>query len=601
MTSLTDRDAQLAALGASWARASSGAGQVVLLEGPVATGKTSLLRAFADSVGGTGARVQQASCAATERSLSLGVAGQLFLGIDLPEAFRKRTSALIEQAETGNTGILPGLCRELFELAAARPVLITVDDVQHADPTSSTWLVYLARRLAGAPVLLVLAGDLAEDSDFGATRAELLRLAHCTTTRVAPLSAHGVTELLTRRFGGPGAGQFAATFHAASGGNPLLLAALVEDRRAGRSEEYQQALRECARRCGPVAVRVAQAMALIGEPAEPSVVGAVLDLDVDVAGRAMRCLAAAGLLDGVLTGPGRAALLADLPVADRAVLHGRAARELAQRGAPATAVAAQIVASGGAASPECGGALSEAAQLHLLAGEIRAAVRCLAHAITHGADDHEATANRVRLAGLEWRADPVAAARRLGPLVAEARAGRLSAAEQVELCRQLAWHGRDDEAAVIIDRLCTSEDDEWRAFELWLSATHPRLVPPRRSPVPRRQSAQGARPRSAVVLADVLVHAHPEQAATRCEQLLQETELYQDMATPEESPVDVLLPDAGTQPRRTGWAGPSCPRWRPRSRCGAAISPARSSRAAPPSTCSPCRDGGRRPDCRWAP
>lgn len=477
--SLADRDAQLAALSAHWARARSGAGQVVLVEGPVATGKTALLHApltepdqpphallpgAAPLTGACRPLVLRASCSPDEASLPLGVAAQLILGLDLPADFRSRATALINRALHANSmRLLHDLSRELLELAARTPLLITVDDVQHADQLSMSWLSCLARRLAAAPILLLIAGD-------PAARSELLRLPHCVTMQVTPLSERGVTDLLRERFGAPVAVRSGHTFFAASGGNPLLLNALLDDWRAGRGvagSGYQRALLDCVRRCGHIALRVAQAVALLGEPA---LVGALLDLDTDTVADAIRLLESAGLL--VAHESGRAGLLADLPPGERAALHSGAARLLHDRGAASTVVARHIVAGGG--NPLPNGILLDAAETQLLDGDFRAALACVEHA--------GAVPARLRLALLDQCADPAIAAGQLTSLVADTG---LTTDQQAEVCRHLLWHGRETEAAAIIATLPFDSEPRLHDFESWLAGTHPGLAPRRldRSPV----------------------------------------------------------------------------------------------------------------------
>jgi DNA-binding CsgD family transcriptional regulator len=553
MLRLVDRDAQLAALQHRWSRACAGAGGVTLLEGPVATGKTALLHTFGDLVEPASAWQLSATCSPAEQALPLGVASQLFLGPDLPPEFRSRTSALIETATTGTVQVLHELCRELLELATRTPLLIMVDDVQHADPLSTQWLLFLARRLTVAPVLLVLAGDLVANSGFAPTRAELLRLPHCASTPVAPLSDRAVTELVEQRCGRPTAARLSGTFFAASRGNPLLLNALLEDWRTGREtagNSYQQALLDCLRRSGPCALRVAQGLALLEEPASATFLGTLLDLDPDLVSRIVHTLETAGLLaNGMIAHEhGRAGLLADLPAPERASLHGNAAHLLHSHGAPATTVARHILAGPG------GGNIAtvlEAADAHLLADHIPAALDCLAHAVEHGTEARGVATARARLASVEWCVDPATAARHLTPLLAATQAGLLTVAQRIDLCRQLIWRGRVEEAATIVDQL-PDTDAQVRSFRTWLACTHPRLWSPRTCEVTSGLRFSG-------ILADVLLHGQSEQIVVRCEQLFQESQVHRDIRWPNDSPLVSLLPGvyAGALDATASW----CDRW----------------------------------------
>lgn len=561
MLRLVDRDAQLAELGLRWSQARSGAGSVTLVEGSVATGKTELLHTFGDLVqDGVPVRLR-ATCSPAERSLPLGIGGQLALGRDLPAEFRAHTTELLDRAVsvTGaeSVAVLNDLCRELFELAARTPVLITVDDAQHADPLSMVWLLCLARRLATVPMLLVLAGDLSSCPGFASTRTDLLRLRHCASTHLAPLSEAALTQLLSRRCGSPAADRLSGTFFAASGGNPLLFNALLEDWRAGRGiagSGYQRALLDCVRRSGPCALRVAQGLALLDQPAPAALLAALLDLDADLVADIVGALEAAGLLvDGAVAHEnGRSGLLADLPPGERAALHRGAARLQHERGAPATAVARHIVAGAG---DEDVAIVLDAADAHLLADDLPAALECLAHAVEHSTEHRSAATARARLAKVEWCVDPVTAARHLTPLVADARAGLLTVAQRIDLCRQLIWRGRMQEAAGVVDQL-PDNDTQVRSFRLWLACTHPRLVPAR-----QRCRTGDVLPglRFSAVLADVLLHGRPEQVVARCEQLFQESQVHRDVRWPNDSPLVSLLPGvyAGALEATAIW----CERW----------------------------------------
>ncbi len=560
---LTERDEQLAALDARWSRARTGAGQLVLVEGAAATGKTELLHTFGQVVEDHEPLRLQATCSPAERALPLGVVGQLFLGLDLPAAARTRTEALIERITPGGDNVtsMHSLCRELVELAVRAPMLITVDDVQHADPTSTLWLLCLARRIASARVLVVLAGDPGPYPDFAPTRTELLRLPHSGVIHTALLSRQGVDTFLAGTFGPLTTQLLTDPFHAASGGNPYLLTALVDDLRAGRGiagRGYQQAMLDCVRRCGPLALRVAQGLAVLGRPSP--LVSTLLDIGPDAVADTVHTLDTAGLLvkGGVAHRSGRSALLAVLPARERVRLHSAAARLLHEQGAPATTVAQHIVAGASDESFPWREILADAAETHLLDNQVPAAMQCLEHTIRHSADDRGAARGRARLALVEWCADPVVAARHLTPLVAAAEAGLLSVGECVEVCRQLLWHGRDDEAATVLDRLCALDDHEARAFELWLACTHPRLVRRGQRPVVRRQPRSVARvpawQRFSVALADIL-HGHHGQGLTLWEQLLGESHVHKDSRWSPDSPLESLMPGvyAGALDAATTW------------------------------------------------
>ncbi|QXE33239.1 AAA family ATPase [Streptomyces sp. GMY02] len=642
MTRLVERDEQLSRLAALLGQARSGTGGIALVEGKAATGKTDLLHSFARSaddafsdgaseavgsaagrpadgasagrgpagdrsvdgvvtvrvtadslvVGGEsavgGALLQlHAICSPAEQALPLGVVSQLFLAPALPAAFRARAAELIDRlASAPGTGaterltaqVLHGLCVELLALVDRSPALITVDDVQHADPESVLWLLYLARRIAPAPVLVVLASDVGPHPGFQAARTELLRYPHSDVITVGRLSQEGTAELIGHHLGPSAAQRLTPAFFGASGGNPLLLNALLEDWRTGRTmagHAYRRALLTSVRRGGPTGLAVVRGLAVLGEHASEALLSRLVGMNVDVVAETVRTFEAAGLLsDGGFAHPnGRAGVLDDMPPQQRAGLHRTVARLLQERGEPATAVAAHIIAGEGADGIATTRVLRDAAESHLLEQRFSVAVDCLEQALRSSRDGRERAAIRARLAQVEWRSDPRAAARHLEPLVGDARAGVLAPGDVIEVCLQLLWQGRGEEAAALTEKLRAAPDDapadtgaRLRAFELWLMCTHPRPVR-RRRPVLRGQSAaDGPAERTAPwqqfseVLADVLIHRRYEEATERAEQLLHKAGLQRGPVWTGESALLCLMPEvyADRMAQATRW----CEVWR---------------------------------------
>ncbi|MFL6119082.1 ATP-binding protein [Actinophytocola sp.] len=108
-------------------------------------------------------------------------------------------------------------------------LLFAVDDAHWLDEESLNWLSYLADRLAGLPVVVVLAYR----PDEGAAAAALSRIAlHATRTiRPRPLSLDAVRAVVGRGLGSPGDvpdESFCAAFHRHSGGNPFYLRGMLD-------------------------------------------------------------------------------------------------------------------------------------------------------------------------------------------------------------------------------------------------------------------------------------------------------------------------------------------------------------------------------------
>ncbi|MFI1457613.1 helix-turn-helix transcriptional regulator [Streptomyces roseus] len=554
---LVGRDAALGALDTALAECAEGGARIVLAEGATGCGKSALVDAAAERARAAGALVLTAVASPEERHVALGVLRQLAhgeAGFALPaptpgpmpvSAPRPGlTNGAAPGPEADGAGSPPArveamqaFCARLRELSAERPVVLVVDDVQHADGASLQYLRYLARHARTAAVLTVLTGTPhAEDLDPVFT-TELMRQPHFTRLRLdrltptevaaalaalrpadgprppgtdvpagepartgASLAHEGLassggatpTDVLAPVGGFPSAGDL----HRISGGNPLLLRALVEETVAGTGAgqppapeaggPYAQAVATCLHRTGPTALAAARTAAVLGEQATPDRVVRLLGGSATGARRALAALEAAGLVEAAAGRPegvrfrhaaARAAVLEDTAPGVRADLHRRAARLLREDGAPATTVAEHL--STASADPEAGlgagldagfGAdpqadpdpdpdpdpasdpadvevLLEAAEELAARGDARVATRLLELALRAAADAETRHGIRLRLAQVASRFDPAAAERRLTALLEAHR----SAAQNTEHTRLLAGllyaQGRIGEAA----------------------------------------------------------------------------------------------------------------------------------------------------------
>lgn len=109
-----------------------------------------------------------------------------------------------------------GLYWLLADLASDDPLLVVVDDAHWADDPSIAWLSYLATRLDGLAVGVLVTTRPAEAND----RATLLRLADppASRCRLAPLSPHAVTARLAGASSIPVDPQFSVAFSGAGAG-----------------------------------------------------------------------------------------------------------------------------------------------------------------------------------------------------------------------------------------------------------------------------------------------------------------------------------------------------------------------------------------------
>ena len=122
---------------------------------------------------------------------------------------------------------LHGLYWLALNLAAERPLLLAVDDLQWCDRPSLRFLAYLARRLEGSPILLAATLRSGEAGTDPTLLGELTGDAAAERLWPGPLSEAGVRDLVRERLGRDADPAFCAACHEATRGNPLLLGQLL--------------------------------------------------------------------------------------------------------------------------------------------------------------------------------------------------------------------------------------------------------------------------------------------------------------------------------------------------------------------------------------
>ncbi|WP_173034482.1 hypothetical protein [Phytohabitans flavus] len=170
------------------------------------------------------------------------------------------------------------ICAALLRLSAAQPLVISIDDIEHADAESRWALLFMARRTHFARIVLVLSHTDPSGYAEGGTAAELARQSHCHTVHLEPLSKQGVRTLAWDLVGHEAGQRLHLPWFRLSGGNPLLVAALAEDYRErlraiedDRSvavhvagARYGRAVLACLHRGGERVVQVARGLAVLG-------------------------------------------------------------------------------------------------------------------------------------------------------------------------------------------------------------------------------------------------------------------------------------------------------------------------------------------------
>ena len=195
-----------------------------------------------------------------------------------PEDFEMSSGSRPTPADT-SFSILNGLYWLASNLAAERPLLLAIDDAHWADEPSLRWLTYLARRLDGLRVVLLVAFRSQEPALANplllALRAEAAMLLH-----PALLSRRAVTELVGAAIVDNYNDQIGEAIWGASGGNPLYLSELLRgfersaqltgernppELMAGGVEAIGRRVIARVRSLDPAALRLAQALAVLGD------------------------------------------------------------------------------------------------------------------------------------------------------------------------------------------------------------------------------------------------------------------------------------------------------------------------------------------------
>ncbi|MET9637400.1 AAA family ATPase [Streptomyces virginiae] len=427
---------------------------LLLVEGAVGCGKSEFLETTAAHAEDRGALVLRAGGAATERGRRLGVLRRL--AADAPPGALPLPAS---PNDAEDPLALRDFAVAVRELSATAPVVICVDDLHHVDEPSGRHLLHLARETRRAPVLLVLTASPHEHDSDPLLRTELLRLPHFVRLRLGRLTPDAVHALLPGRTGAE-----AALLHEASGGNPLLLRALLQDPEGRPADAYARAVLTCLHRCGPATPRLGAAIAVLDGPATPAHLARLSGTDEATAVRALAALEEAGLLasdgphgrrghHGLRHPAARAAVLDRLDPADRSALHTEAALLARASGAPDTEVAGQLLAARDTRPDWALPVLRSAADQHVAEGDPDRAVALLRLAHEACPDATSRAEVDIRLGVVLGRTDPAAAEHRLAAPLAAAGAGQLGPQALAPLARALAAQGRIEESAGVLERL----------------------------------------------------------------------------------------------------------------------------------------------------
>jgi DNA-binding CsgD family transcriptional regulator len=371
------REAEIGALGQALGRVAAGGPAIVLVEGEAGIGKSRLLAEVLADARGRGMQVAAGRAEELERTRPFGLLASA-LGCIRSSADPRRAAiaGLLAAQGAGDQGPItvtsdPGLRFRVVdaftdlveELALAGPVLLGLDDLQWADPSSLLTLGALGRRLDYLPVGLI--GCLRPSP----RSAELDRLAGALETAGArhlalhPLTGEAVTGLVAQAVAAE-PGPRLLTQVAGAAGNPLfiteLLGALAQEEAVtavgGRAEVAETVMPPTLR------LTILRRVSFLPEPTlqalrSASVLGAGFSLTdlATITGRAavdLSVVLGEAIRARVLEDDGqrlrfrheliRDAIYEDLAGSVRRALHREAGQRLAQAGAPALQVAEHL-------------------------------------------------------------------------------------------------------------------------------------------------------------------------------------------------------------------------------------------------------------------
>ncbi len=240
---LLEREHELEALRLSLGRAGLGDGTLLLIEGPAGVGKTELVRETRIAADRAGIVPLEARGSELERQFAFGAVRQLLEpAINAPGAADDLFSGVARPAARlfGSADAPPRPSDPGFEahhslywltvnLADRGPLLLVVDDCQWVDLESLRFLSYMAQRLEGIPVAMVLASrppDPAE-AEVAGFWSQIASRPSAAVLYPRPLSQAAAVTLTRERLGAEADEQFCRACHGATGGNPLFLRELL--------------------------------------------------------------------------------------------------------------------------------------------------------------------------------------------------------------------------------------------------------------------------------------------------------------------------------------------------------------------------------------
>ena len=226
------------------------AGGALVIEGAAGMGKSRLLEVARFGAAELGLRVLSARATELELGFPFGVARQLFertiVGADTGErdcwlagaaalaagvltaAPGATSEAAVPPAADSGYAWQHGLYWLASNLAVDSPLLLVIDDLQWCDRPSARALTFIARRLEGQPLGLILA-TRPLDPALTPEAAALVSDPAVQLVRPAPLTEAAIAALVSDRLTGEADERFVRACLDVTGGNPFLVGELLSE------------------------------------------------------------------------------------------------------------------------------------------------------------------------------------------------------------------------------------------------------------------------------------------------------------------------------------------------------------------------------------
>ncbi|MFI0904490.1 LuxR C-terminal-related transcriptional regulator [Streptomyces sioyaensis] len=441
-------------------------GGLLFLRGPKCTGKTTTLSRICASEAESGTLSLWATGWLNEYGSPFGVLQQILDQLDAADECGDQpngagsSSSLADRRRHSSGMTYEWVYARLLQIAAKRPLLIVVDDINYVDGPSQLFLRFLARRLKGTRIRLAMAERTGCAVSFcDDLRTDILRLPYTSLVRLRLLGRKQIARSLGEQvphfrasFPGSAVNRAAGDIHDLTGGNLLLVGVLIRTWLTSADPKRKEltvdtAFHDCVRGLisdtdMPGMLRGAHAVAVLGDFASLPRLARLLGIDLTRASRLFGALDDLGMLVGGCLRPEmRRALLQDESFTARGELHLRAAHVLFEDSAPLTQVVEHLTAVGRIGAPWDLPLVLCLVNQALKSGSTDVASGLLKLAKSSAVGPDERSAVEMLLLRTTWMTDPGLLASLLPTLGRAARRGVLNASDLAFLVRAALWHG----------------------------------------------------------------------------------------------------------------------------------------------------------------